>query len=84
LQAKYDVVGDVRGGEGLMAALELVGDGKTPAGMDVMSHVFEAAYEAGAMVRIGGNNLLMSPPLIIEEAEVETILSALDHGLSTL
>jgi adenosylmethionine-8-amino-7-oxononanoate aminotransferase len=84
LKAKYDVVGDVRGGEGLMAALELVGDGKTPAGMDVMSHVFEAAYEAGAMVRIGGNNLLMSPPLIIEEAEVETILSALDHGLSTL
>jgi adenosylmethionine-8-amino-7-oxononanoate aminotransferase len=84
LKAKYDVVGDVRGGHGLMAALELVGDGKTPASADVMTHVSEKAYEAGAMVRIGGNNVLMSPPLVIEEGEVDTILSALDHGLSTL
>ena len=35
------------------------------------------------MVRIGGNNLLMSPPLIISQAEVGTILSALDQGLSS-
>ena len=84
LKSKYDVVGDVRGGHGLMSALELVGEGKTPASMDVVGHVAAKAYEAGAMVRVGGNNILMSPPLIIEEDEVNTILSALDHGLSTL
>ena len=82
LKAKYDVVGDVRGGHGLMSAVELVGEGKTPATADVVGRVAEAVYEAGAMVRIGGNNLLMSPPLIITEEVTATILSALDHGLS--
>jgi len=30
---------------------------------------------------MGPHNLLMSPPLTITEAEVDTILSALDAGL---
>lgn len=86
LKDKYDIVGDVRGGHGLMAAIELVSDptAQTPAAPDVVSSVFNAAYEAGAMVRIGGNNLLMSPPLIITETEVETIIAALDVGLSSV
>ncbi|EPX81817.1 hypothetical protein thalar_00375 [Litoreibacter arenae DSM 19593] len=44
--------------------------------------MFNTAYEAGAMVRVGGNNLMMSPPLIISEAEIDTILQALDAGLT--
>jgi adenosylmethionine-8-amino-7-oxononanoate aminotransferase len=86
LKDKYDIVGDVRGGHGLMAAIELVSDptAQTPAAPDVVGKVFNAAYEAGAMVRIGGNNLLMSPPLIITETEVETIIAALDVGLSSV
>jgi len=85
LKDKYDIVGDVRGGHGLMAAVELVSDPatKTAAAADTAAKVFNTAYEAGAMVRIGGNNLLMSPPLIITQAEVGTILSALDQGLSS-
>jgi adenosylmethionine-8-amino-7-oxononanoate aminotransferase len=36
------------------------------------------------MVRVGGNNLLMSPPLILTEADVAKILADLRSGLSTL
>ncbi len=86
LKDKYDIVGDVRGGHGLMAALELVSDTnvKTPAAPSTVSEEFNVAFEAGAMVRIGGNNLLMSPPLIISEGEIATILEALDAGLSAV
>lgn len=83
LKDKYDVIGDVRGGHGLMCGVEFVSDtaAKTPASPNVLKAAFEATYEAGAMVRVGGNNLLMSPPLVIEEAEIETLLSALEIGV---
>lgn len=82
LAAKYDIIGDVRGGHGLMTGIELVSDqaAKTPMDMDTMKRVHEAAYQAGAMVRLGGNNILMSPPLTISEAEIDRILLALDTG----
>ena len=44
----------------------------------------KATYEAGTMVRIGGNNLLMSPPLILTEVDVTKILADLRSGLSAL
>jgi len=66
-----------------MCGVEFVSDtaAKTPASPNVLKAAFEATYEAGAMVRVGGNNLLMSPPLVIEEAEIETLLSALEIGV---
>ncbi len=86
LKDKYDVIGDVRGGHGLMAGLEFVTDkaAKTPAPMDMLKTAFETTYEAGAMVRIGGNNLLMSPPLIITEAETDTVLAAVEAGVQAV
>jgi adenosylmethionine-8-amino-7-oxononanoate aminotransferase len=33
-------------------------------------------------VRLGAHNVLMSPPLVISEAEVDVILSALDAGFA--
>ena len=86
LKDKYEIIGDVRGGHGLMAGLELVSDraAKTPASATTMSALAETAYAEGAMVRVGGNNILMSPPLIISEDEIDTILSALDAGLAKL
>jgi adenosylmethionine-8-amino-7-oxononanoate aminotransferase len=86
LAEKYDMIGDVRGGHGLMTGVELVSDrtAKTPMDLDTMKTIHKAAYEAGAMVRLGGNNILMSPPLTISEAEVDTVLSALDTGLAAV
>ena len=36
------------------------------------------------MVRLGMHNVLMSPPLVITEAEVDRIISALDAGLAAI
>ncbi len=84
LAGKHDIIGDVRGGHGLMTGVELVSDrdSKTPLDATTMKRVHQATYEAGAMVRLGAHNILMSPPLTISEAEVNTILSALDTGLA--
>lgn len=83
LRAKHALIGDVRS-KGLMAALELVSnrDAKTPAGKDVMNKVAESTYDAGVMIRVSGNNVILSPPLVITTADVATIAAALDAGLS--
>ena len=86
LIAKHQVVGDVRGGEGLMCALELVSDrgSKTPIDKKSIGKVHRVAYEAGVMMRVSGNNIILSPPLIVTAADVVRILSALDAGLAAL
>ncbi len=84
LAEKYDIVGDVRGGHGLMTGIELVSEkgAKTPMDMATMKRIHAAIYQAGTMVRLGMNNVLMSPPLVITEDEVNQVLSALDAGLA--
>ncbi|MEX5562045.1 aspartate aminotransferase family protein [Pseudophaeobacter sp. 1A16562] len=84
LKDKYGLIGDVRGGHGLMCALELVGDhvSKTPIDKKTIGMVQEVAYQSGAMVRVSGPNIILSPPLVLEAADVSTILSALDAGLA--
>ena len=86
LQNKHELIGDVRGGHGLMCALELVADRETKKPIDkaTIGKIQETAYCAGAMVRISGPNIIMSPPLILESADVGTILSALDEGFSAV
>jgi adenosylmethionine-8-amino-7-oxononanoate aminotransferase len=86
LQARHEVIGDVRGGHGLMCALELVADRSTkkPADKAVTARVQEAAYQAGAMVRVSGPNIILSPPLVVTEADIATILSALDSGFRAI
>lgn len=85
LQKKYSVIGDVRGGRGLMTGLEMVSDRTTkkPA-PEFGTTVQDAAYDAGAMLRVSGPNVILSPPLIVTEADVNTILSALDAGFAAL
>jgi hypothetical protein len=86
LAAKHGAIGDVRGGHGLMCAVELVADRTTKAEPDKADpgRVQAAAYKAGAMIRVSGPNIILSPPLVISEAEIATILSAVDAGLSAL
>ncbi len=85
LKDKYEIVGDVRG-KGLMAALELVSDRekKTPAEKADIATVSETAYQDGVIVRVSSANIILSPPLVITESDVDKIVSALDAGLSEL
>jgi len=86
LQADFNIIGDVRGGHGLMAAIELVSDrdAKTPLDMGAIKRMHKATYEAGTMIRVSGSNLLMSPPLILTQADVAKILADLRSGLKAL
>jgi len=86
LMEKYDLIGDVRGGHGLMTGIEVVSDraAQTPAEAGIMSRIHKATYDAGAMVRIGGNTIMMSPPLVVTEDEIAQVLGALDAGFASI
>lgn len=84
LQAKHDLIGDVRGGHGLMTAMELVSDDMKTPNPAAGKIVQKITYENGAMVRVSGHNVLLSPPLILTSADVQIIVNALDAGLSAV
>lgn len=86
LMAKYEAIGDVRGGHGLMNAIELVGDRATKSApaKAAAGKVQAVAYQAGAMVRVSGPNIILSPPLVLTSADVQVILTALDAGFAAL
>jgi adenosylmethionine-8-amino-7-oxononanoate aminotransferase len=84
LKAKYPVIGNVRGGHGLMLAIELAGPDKAAPPKAQPGQVQARAYQAGAMVRVSGPNIILSPPLVITEADATTILAALDAGFAAL
>jgi putrescine---pyruvate transaminase len=84
LMAKYDIIGDVRGGHGLMTAMELVSDRatKTPLDPKTAQVVQDVAYENGAMARVSGPNLILSPPLVLTQDDATILLTAIDAGLT--
>jgi hypothetical protein len=86
LKARHGIIGDVRGGHGLMLAIELVGDRATRSAPDkaAAGKVQATAYRAGAMVRVSGPNIILSPPLVITQADGEAILAALEAGFAAL
>jgi len=86
LQQKYELIGDVRGGHGLMCALELVADRANKSAVDkkTIGALQEATYRAGAMVRVSGPNIILSPPLVLTEADAAVILTALDAGFASV
>ncbi len=86
LQDKYDIIGDVRGGHGLMTAIEMVSDRATKKPIDAhtASVIYETAYDNGAIVRVSGPNLILSPSLVLTEQDASTLLSALDAGFAAI
>ena len=83
LKAKHGLVGDVRG-KGLMVALEIVSDRakKSPGAKDTMQKIFDVTYAEGVMIRISGNTIILSPPLIITAGDIAKIVAAIDVGLT--
>jgi putrescine---pyruvate transaminase len=66
----------------LMVGIEMVADQGTratlPKSSDLPGRVARAAYRRGLMVRVSGPNLILSPPLVISEAELDFLYDTLE------
>jgi 4-aminobutyrate--pyruvate transaminase len=69
-------VGEVRG-KGLMLAIEVVADKATKARFDSTAEIGEKLQSAtrrhGLLVRAGGDGIIVAPPLIIQDREVNQL-----------
>ncbi|HUG21044.1 aminotransferase class III-fold pyridoxal phosphate-dependent enzyme [Piscinibacter sp.] len=84
---KFSFVGDVRG-RGLMAGIEMVSDkGKripVPRNSNIPARVAREAYQRGAMVRISGPNMILSPPLVITREEIDHLVDILESSFAAV
>jgi taurine--2-oxoglutarate transaminase len=88
LAARHPVIGDVRGGHGLFAVLELVSDRTSrepiapwPQTAPALASLLAAALEDGVSFGARGNLILLAPPLVIEERDLADALALLDRLL---
>jgi taurine--2-oxoglutarate transaminase len=88
MRQRHPVIGDVRGGRGLFAVVELVKDRGTreplapwPQLAPPLAALVRAALEAGVSFACRGNLLILAPPLVIEERELADALALLDRLL---
>jgi taurine--2-oxoglutarate transaminase len=86
LQDRHAVIGDVRGGHGLFAVLELVKDRATreplrpwPDVHPALASLVARGRAAGVSFAIRGNLILLAPPLVITENELADALIVLDR-----
>jgi putrescine---pyruvate transaminase len=84
---RFRLIGDVRG-VGLMVCLEMVADKKTKApfgrGAKEVAAVAKEAYRRGAMVRSSGANIILSPALTIERAQIDLLCDALEGAFAAV
>ncbi len=80
-------VADVSG-HGLMRAIELMEDVAAKRAFGVSAkvghHVFEACVQEGLIVRPVGDRIVLSPPLIIDEGQINRMAEILDVALEAL
>ena len=84
---KHAIVGDVRGGKGLLCALELVKDRETKQQFAKEAQLDKFAVEAMRVHRMlgrAGHVIPIAPPLCISKAEIDDAVSRLDAVLETL
>ncbi len=89
MAARHAAIGDVRGGHGLFAVVELVRDRDTreplapwPQGASELTSLVNAAMEQGVSFATRGNLILLAPPLVIEEQDLADALALLDRLLA--
>jgi taurine--2-oxoglutarate transaminase len=91
MQARLPCVGDVRGGHGLFAVVELVSDRASreplapwPQVVPALKRLVARALDAGVSFAVRGNLILLAPPLVIEESELADALALLERLLAQL
>ncbi|MGH9321017.1 MAG: aspartate aminotransferase family protein [Vicinamibacteria bacterium] len=92
---RFDFVGDIRG-RGLLAGIELVRDRKTkepfPRSRKLAEEVARRAFEKGLIIYYGtgmangvdGDTLVLGPPFVVEEHEIQQIEALLEETFSEL
>jgi len=91
LMQRYSIIGDVRG-KGLLLAFEFVSDRRTmtplPASLAAYDRFVNIAYDKGLIVysrrtRGGyeGDHILVCPPMIVNENQIDEIIDILDVSL---
>jgi len=89
MAARHAVIGDVRGGHGLFAVVELVADRATreplapwPEMAPPLKALLAEARAEGVSFAARGNLLILAPPLVIDEQELGEALALLDTLLA--
>lgn len=92
LAARHDIIGEVRG-RGLLLALELVEDRASrkpfPADREAHNILTDEAFAEGLVIYprrpingLSGDHVLVAPPLIISEEQIDELLERLDPALA--
>jgi taurine---2-oxoglutarate transaminase len=91
MQQRHAVIGDVRGAGGLFAIVELVKDRGSraplaawPAVHPSLNRFVAAARARGVSFAVRGNLIILAPPLVIEEDEIERAFDIMDALLGEL
>jgi taurine--2-oxoglutarate transaminase len=91
MQSRHALIGDVRGGHGLFAVVELVADRDTreplapwPQMAPALRKLLRQAMEQGVSFAARGNLLILAPPLVIGEKELADALALLDRLLGEM
>jgi putrescine---pyruvate transaminase len=87
MEKRFRLVGDVRG-VGLMAGIELVADKRTRTpfgrGAPELARVHRETYKRGAMIRLSGATIILSPALTIERSQVDLLCDALEGAFAAV
>ncbi len=91
MRDRVDVIGDVRGGHGLFAVVELVRDRATreplapwPQSHPSLTAFVDRAREEGISFATRGNLIILAPPLVIEEKDLMDALALMERLLTEL
>jgi len=86
---KYRIVGQILGGLGLLAAVELVRDSESGEPFSPEENKRVQSLLKGKLMKAGlfgqfGNPILISPPLIVSEDEIDQIMRGLDKVIGEI
>jgi len=91
MRDRVDVIGDVRGGHGLFAIVELVRDRATrdpispwPESHPSLTAFVDRSREEGVSFATRGNLIVLAPPLVIEEKDLMDALALMERLLTGL
>jgi taurine--2-oxoglutarate transaminase len=91
MQERHAVIGDVRAAKGLFAIVELVKNRESreplaswPAAHPSMARFVATARERGVSFAVRGNLIILAPPLVIGENELERALDIMNELLGEL